>query len=241
MPIKDISNGFASCYMFFFLLIPFINILIQNLDKKKHLSLVLLLVFMYTVLGSSRQATVRLNYVTWFIVVYIIASYIRLYDCDLFHNNYAIGFAMIAFILFSLWSIYAKIHYIASTGTGTDVYYYIMDVNKICAIGTAVCSFLFFRNLKIPYNSVVNLLASTCFGVLLIHTSSDAMRTWLWQEVLDVKGHYGSPNLVAFSVGSCCLIFLVCAVIDIIRQYTLEKAYIGIVRKVLDRIGRERE
>lgn len=241
VPVKDISNGFASCYMFFFLLIPFLNILIQNLDKKKHLSLMLLLVFMYTVLGSSKQARVTFNYVTWFIVVYIIASYIRMYDCKLCHNNYAIGIVLTGFIMLSLWSVHANLHYIASTGIGTDVYFYIMDVNKVCAIGTAVCAFLFFRNLRVPYNSVINILASTCFGVLLIHTSSDAMRTWLWQEVLDVKGHYGSTNLIVFSISSICLIFSVCAVIDIVRQYVIEKPFMCAVNKLLDSFRKDRK
>lgn len=233
VPIKDISNGFASCYMFFFLMIPFINILIKNLDKKKHLSLMLSLVFMYTILGSLKQVHVTFNYVTWFIVVYVIASYIRRYDCDLFHNNRFILFCLIVFIMLSIGSIYGNLYYIASTGTVTDVYFYIMDVNKICAIGTAVFAFLFFRNLRMPYNSIINMLASTCFGVLMIHTSSDAMRAWLWQEVLDVKGHYGAPNLFFFSICSCCLIFLVCAVIDIIRQYVLEKPFMHIVHNFL--------
>lgn len=233
-PIRDISNGFASCYMFFFLLIPFINILIENLDRKKHLILMLLLVFMYTMLGSLKQVTVTFNYVTWFIVVYMIGAFIRLYDYGLLHSNCIIGLALVIFIMFSLWSIYANLRYIALMGTATDVYYYVADANKICAIGTAICSFLFFRNLRISYNVIINRLASTCFGVLLIHANSNTMRNWLWREVLDVKGHYDSPHLIIFSVFSCCLIFLVCALLDIIRQYILEKPFMRIVHNLLD-------
>lgn len=233
MPIRDISSGFVSCYMFFFLFIPFMNVLIGNLDKKKHLTLMLLLVFMYTVLGSLKQVEVTFNYVTWFIVVYMIASYIRLYNCSIFHNNYAVGSALIVFIVFSLWSIYANLHYVASMGVDIDIYYYMADANKICAIGTAVCSFLFFRNLKIPHNIIINMIASTCFGVLLIHANSDMMRNWLWREVLDVRGHYGSTHLIAFSVSSCSLIFLVCGALDIIRQYVLEKPFMRIVHNSL--------
>lgn len=241
VPMRDISNGFASCYMFFFLLIPFINLLIENMDIKKHLRLTLLLLAMYTLLGSCKWATVKVNYVTWFVVVYLIGAYIRKYDNRLFHNNYAVVCILCMFVILSIFSIHVNLNYIASTGMGTDIYYYIMDVNKICAIGTAVSAFLFFRNLKIPYIPVINIIASTCFGVLLIHTSSDTMRTWLWQEVLDVRGHYNDSHLVLFSVGSVCLIFGVCAVVDIIRQNVIEKFYMNSVDKLLIYLKRKRK
>ena len=47
IPIKYISNNFTSCYLIFFLIIPFLNILIQNLNERKHLKLLCICAYLY--------------------------------------------------------------------------------------------------------------------------------------------------------------------------------------------------
>ena len=34
-PIKGVADGFTSCFLLFYLCIPFLNVLVHNLDKKK--------------------------------------------------------------------------------------------------------------------------------------------------------------------------------------------------------------
>ena len=79
LPVTGIETGFTSCYLIFYLFIPFLNILIQNMNEKVHLRLMLLCLFVYTVLGTLPKINVAMNYVSWFIVLYFIASYIRCY------------------------------------------------------------------------------------------------------------------------------------------------------------------
>lgn len=81
LPITNIHDGFVSCFLVFYLFIPFLNILIRNLNKKLHLLLVGLCIFTYTILGSVPKIDVTMNYVSWFCVLYFIASYIRNYGC----------------------------------------------------------------------------------------------------------------------------------------------------------------
>ena len=63
------------------------------------------------------------------------------------------------------------------------------------------------------------------FGVLLIHANSDAMRTWLWQDTVDVVGHYLLPliQLVAYTIAVVLAVFVICNILDQIRIHTLEK------------------
>ena len=60
---------------------------------------------------------------------------------------------------------------------------------------------------------------------MLIHANSNAMRTWLWKDTIDVVGHYTLPfgHLILFSIGVVLVIFVICNLIDQIRIATVEK------------------
>lgn len=78
-PIPSVNTGFTSCFLLFYLFIPFLNILLNNLSKSQHLLLVILCLGIYTILGTVPWISVTLNYITWFCILYVVASYIRLY------------------------------------------------------------------------------------------------------------------------------------------------------------------
>jgi len=70
LPITGVGKGFTSCYLLFYLTIPFLNVLLQNLNEKQHILLLCLSVFIYVILGTVPFIDVQMNYVTWFIVLY---------------------------------------------------------------------------------------------------------------------------------------------------------------------------
>ena len=81
IPISNVKNDFGSCFLLFYLCIPFLNILIRNMSQKQHMSLIILLLSISTGLGTLYAVVGRFttNYVSWFCVLYFISSYIRLY------------------------------------------------------------------------------------------------------------------------------------------------------------------
>jgi len=86
VPMLRLTDGFTSCFLVFYLCIPFLNILVCNMDRRMHGLLVLLCLFIYTVHGTIPGMSVSMNYVSWFCVLYFIASYIRLYSTDMLSN-----------------------------------------------------------------------------------------------------------------------------------------------------------
>ena len=78
-PFFTVADNFTGCFLLFYLLIPFLNKLIHVLTEKEHFSLMMWCLGIYVVLPSFAKANVTFNYVTWFSILYIIASYIRLY------------------------------------------------------------------------------------------------------------------------------------------------------------------
>ncbi len=99
------------------------------------------------------------------------------------------------------------------------------DSNKLFAVAVAVSSFLWFKNLDIKQSKLINALGAGTFGVLLIHTNSIAMRSWLWDDTINVVCYYSLPlcQLILFSIGVVLAIFIICNLIDQIRITTVEK------------------
>lgn len=85
-----------------------------------------------------------------------------------------------------------------------------------------VCAFMFFKNVKIPQSRIINRIATSTLGVLLIHANSDAMRNWLWKDVLKNVTYYNSPFLVLHALGAVGGIYLICTVIDQLRIRLIE-------------------
>lgn len=102
-------------------------------------------------------------------------------------------------------------------------FWFVADSNHIMAVITALCSFMFFKDLKIGYSKLINMVGASTFGVLLIHANSDAMRQWLWQDLLDNVGQYGSYTLYIHSILSVIAIFVVYILVDMLRMRSVEK------------------
>lgn len=85
-PIGSVSTGFTSCFILFYLFIPFLTLLVKSMTRKQHLLLTALSLFVYTVLGMAPGIKVDYNYVSWFCVLFLIASYIRFYGLPIKEN-----------------------------------------------------------------------------------------------------------------------------------------------------------
>ena len=223
VPTWSFKDNFIGCFIGFWLTIPFLNILVQNMNRRQHEWLLVLMLTMYTLLGSVPSFHVTFNYVTWFGIIYFIASYIRLYPKQIFDSKRLWGWMTLATVIIAIASILAQ-RFIFGERLGLG-YFFVSDSNKMFAVAVAVCSFLWFKNMKIKYSKLINAFGAGTFGVLLIHANSDAMRTWLWKDTVDVVGHYTLPlgQLILFSIGVVLAIFVICNLIDQFRIATVEK------------------
>jgi hypothetical protein len=222
MPVWGFNSNFTSCFLAFWLTIPFWNILIKNMSRRQHLLLTGLLLLYYTVLGSVPGFDVSFNYITWFGVIYLTASYIRLYPMPIFSDGRLWRRVSLAVILLAMASVYVCHKFL-----GWGEYMFVSDSNRILAVAVAVATFLWFKNINLAYSKIINTLGATTFGVLLIHANSDAMRQWLWQDTVDCVGHYELPlpELALYSVMSVLAIFFICSAIDRVRQIAFEEPF----------------
>ena len=228
IPIRIVETNFDSCFLLLYLCIPFLNILIKTITKKQYVWLIALLLFIYTLHSSipSNYVFVSLNYFSWFIVVYLIASYIRFYQSKYDNDTKFWLWATIVSWSLSILSILCINYYQAYCRESDFLlsmdYFFISDSNSILALTNGITSFMLFKNLKIKNSRIINTISASSFGVLLIHANSDTMRSWLWKDTVDCVGHYDSQYYWLYSIAVVITIYIVCTLIDIIRIHTIE-------------------
>lgn len=222
------AGDFVSCFLLFYLLIPFWNILIRHMSERQHLVILGILLFIYTGLGTIPKVPVAMNYVIWFGVLYLLSSYVRLRPHRVFGRVKFWGTAAAVTFVVACLSVVAGTVLAGKLGKSGFRYsfWFVSDSNKILAVPTAFTAFMFFKNLRLKYSPLVNAAGASTFGVLLIHANSDAMRDWLWRDFLRVPEMYGSRYLVLHALCSVAGVFAVCAGLEYLRIRLLERPFL---------------
>ena len=235
LPISTVGDGFTTAFILFYLTIPFLNVLIRNLNQKSHFLLVCLSIFTYTLWDLVPTIVVHYNYITWFIILYFISSYIRLYPDPKYNSNTSFwAKTTMGLIVIAMMSVL----YI-SYNQGENPFRFVADTNAILALLIGISSFMLFKNLKIKQNKFINTVAASTFGVLLIHANSDAMRQWLWVDTLKNTTFFTSEYLWLHALLSVVGVFTICILIDILRIRFIEKSLFNsaIYKKMIDKIS----
>lgn len=239
IPLMNITTGFTSCFLMFYLCIPFLNILIRNMSKRQHVWIIILLLFIYTLHGSIPYLSVTMNYVSWFATLYFISAYLRLYpmkrDGDTKFWGWMTALSWGLSVVSILCCYLAQYRFMGSVRTGLS-YFFISDSNAILALTNGITSFMWFKNLKIKNSKIINTIAASSFGVLLIHANSDTMRQWLWKDTIDCVGHYNTDFYWLYAIGCVLAIYAVCTIIDIIRIKTIETPLLNATERLCNNV-----
>lgn len=235
IPLKTLNTNFYSCFIVFYLCIPFLNKLLNNLDKSQHQLLILLLLFIYTLHGSvPKLMSVEMNYVEWFAVLYLIAAYLRFYPIKEKNTKF---WGLATLISFGLSSCGILLLNYLQIEFGLDAhvklsYRLVEDSNSLLALTNGITSFMWFKSMKMRNSKFINTIAASAFGVLLIHANSSTMRQWLWKDVVDCVGHFDTPYYWLYAIVVVCIIYIVCTTIDFIRIKILEIPILNTVESI---------
>lgn len=230
----NIADGFTPCFLLFYLLIPFLNKLLSALKEKEHICLIMWCVLVYTVLPSLGITVITYNYITWFCIVYIIASYFRIYPKNFMENKKIIGLILLMLLFFYIGSVVFGAF--IGCGRGKTVLYswfLVSDSNKILALLTAIFAFLFFKSLKMNHYKWINLFAASTFGVLQIHANSNTMRCWLWRDICNNIKWYTSRWMPIHFTITVVLVFFSTAIIDILRIRYIEVHFMEWIERLM--------
>lgn len=207
------------------------------MDQKRHEACILTCLFVYTFLGSLTTIgtlsliSFKFNYISWFMVLFIVGSYIRKYPERRFFQD-RLSFTKLIISLF-LAILIIMLNFHGGETTSGKIYYYIADSNKILAFLISVYVFVTFAKLKINYHFIINGFAKTTLGILLIHANCAEVRTIVWKELSPNINFFGSKYIYIHAIGKVTIIFLVCAIIDLIRINTIEKVFMKLINRII--------
>lgn len=240
LPVGCSNYWFITTYLLLLIASPLLNIIIEKLSKKELLKVIFLFIIIWSVMPSITIAQYGFNELGWFIVIYLIAAYIRNYTESCHINGRkcfliaacCYGLVILSNVLLIIVSCITDNLFIAKQSIRFS------EINSPLILLTAIPLFIGIIKLPPRNNKVINTLAGTILGVYLIH-DNEFIRPFLWYSVFKNSQFSESNYLIIHAVTAIALVFLGCVVIDLIRQITVEKYYEKFLNKNLAAIQKK--
>lgn len=222
LPTQMIHYWFATAYVVMYLFSPILNIAVKNM-KKGQLQAVILLLLVFQSLNKSllpvRLEMDNLGYDgIWFMCVYLIAAYIRLYGIPLYTNGkrsfclYLAGCVGILGVTFAVRALYF------ATGQFENFIGAAYHYNHILNLFAAISLFYAFYDWKLSQGRfawVILRIAPYTFGVYLLHEHLELR--YRWPQWLGVHGDGNVLLFILRSIATVVLVFAVGIGVDLVR------------------------
>ncbi len=237
LPLHMESYWFCTAYVVFYLFLPVLSTGVKNIGKKAHLITIILLLIFETAFKSVLPVTFEIDdkgySALWFMTLFLVAAYIRLYGIKFFNDvkrgviTYVVCSLLILIEELSIQFVYAK------TGHLELLERISYDYNHVFVLIGSIGLFTAFVNAKereYKTGKLISAFAAGSFGVYLIH--EHVFLRFKWPEWLGIAGLFDKNPvvLVLWVIASAVMVYIVCACLDMIRQFifkTVEKAAEG--------------
>ena len=234
LPVSTRAYWFATAFVALYMLTPFLNYAINSMKKQQLLQFIFVLLLLFSIIpnlvffedGLGVSGGLSLY---WFVCLYTIAAYFRLYYTPSFKNaKWIIAYLTFSVILVVSRIVISKLSLIfLGEVKGAGLFY---TYNSIIVLPASVFLFLAFLNWKLPKfksSKLLLFLSSSTFGIYLIHDNK-YLREILWNTILKPYVYVNNWYLVFYMLFSIFSIFIICLIIEKIRQILfllLQKRY----------------
>ena len=236
-PILNRSYWFATTYMALLAIFPFINIAIRAMTKEQLQYFIILLLIIFSVCPSivypfapSTIDSTHGHGIIWFVVLYVVAAYIRLYNPlkNNYKKLYILGYLGVIVFTISCFILNKIIYF-----PWADVLLY---YNGIGVFVASLCLFLYFLSIKIVnlgVNKIIVKLSSLTFGVYLIHENF-LVREHLYTDWLNMPSYVNTQYQVLYIITCALGIYIISSLIEYLRQKLFLILRIDILMQKLD-------
>lgn len=221
-PVINGHYWFASAYLLMYLFSPVMNYAIKGMSRKQFQMLILLLLIPFSFAKSILPLPLAVddcgNSFIWFLCLYLIAAYIRLYGIPLLEKK---GKALTTYLLSSA-GILVALAFAGFLNRRTGHYEYALEIplhyNFVFILTGSLGLFYCFKTWKVKENALVRYLvriAPYTFGVYLLHEHL-LLRYW-WPETLRVSDVYGAVRIFHLLL-TVILLFAAGILMDVLRS-----------------------
>lgn len=212
IPILSDAEWFVTAYILLYLSIPFINILIKNMSKEQFKKLLILLIICFSILPTVLLLRAYYSNYIWFICLYLVGAYLRLYGIDEISNKNGLIF-VISSISILLLAGFKKLF-------ETNIIN-ISALNNFISFILSVSVFIAFAKKKPYYNKGINYVASSVLGIYLLH-DNNISRLFIWDK-FNISAVIDKKYFWIYEISIVLIIFCFGLVIDKIREKFIEK------------------
>ncbi len=229
LPTLTRKYWFFTAYVALMLLSPFLNRLLLSLPKRSFQILLAVLIGLFCVWPNLLAFSDLLPFgdgrsVCWFVTLYCIAAYLRLYPvtprrgvCLAVYFGCALGCAAERFLYLHFLQGGAMVAAFGDTAKNLPTLFYAN--NSVPVLASSVALFLFFQSIAVSgvrMRRAVTHLASLTFGVYLLH-DHESIRQWLW-PALHLSDSAASLRIVWLLPAVCLAVFVCALAVEQLRQ-----------------------
>ena len=204
------------------------------LYQKRISGFLLVVTLLWCIIPTFTTSAYQSNPLIEFVLYYSVAGYIKLFG---FRSNVkSAGW-------FGLWFVFCALKYLScvcliTLGTKISIFsdnsLHFYNRNSILTLFGAVCLFMAFATMKPRSNRFVNTVASATFGVYLLH-DSEFFRNFFWNDIFRNSSYQSTPLIIPYSIAVTIAVFIGCDLIDLARQYILEKPVFSLIGRRCER------
>ena len=208
---------FFTAYFVLMLLSPYINMLIEKTSRKQFLHCIALMIIMWIIIPTFTTQNMYGSELPQFLMLYLFGAYFKKYPDNIFKNS--IFRRVVTGLSFILLYTSSVVFYIL----GNMIPFFACKESfffgrtSLLVIGCAVGLFSLAVYKKAYVNKFINIIGGCTFGVYLFH-DNPFIRKLLWLEWLPNFKLYDSIYLPIALILSSVFVFIVCILIDYVRQ-----------------------
>lgn len=230
------NNWYITCYIIFYLMYPYLNIIINNINKNEHFSIALFMFLSYFFLSFfKKELLFNDDFLTFFISCYFIITYIERYK-EAFINNKKIN---ILLLIISISMQFICILLINKLGLKFQIFqdkplYFNRNGNFLTLI-FAISMFNLFKSYR-KSNKIINEISSLSLLQYAIHENI-LFRNLIRPNILKfyiIK--YGEEKILLIVLISSIVLFVASGVIAFIYKHTIQKLTGKIASKIYEKL-----
>ena len=239
LPVSSGEWWFVTTYIMIIIMTPFIRPILQELNKK---SFIIFLLFMWIVwfevalVANRYDFNISIN-LQQSLLSYFLGAFLGLYYKNR-NVNPLIPLCIFIVSIFAFTVARYPIDIQRKSGFISEILMiFTTGILKVILIFSLFC---FFKNLKIGEKKGINRIASTTFGVYLIHECS-FIRKIIWGRAIIKQFNSSFLLFLVEMFINVLLVYIICSLIDFIRIRLLEPKYMKAIQNLIEKMKEKDE
>ncbi len=247
-PILNNNNWFIGCYLLFYIIHPFLNMIIKNVNQQQLLSINIFNIIIYCIANLLKGESYYFNPLIGFIVIYFIVAYVKLYLKNVSKSK-KINLIILITSIISLISIILLTNYLGlHRNFYTTRIQHWNRINNPLIILIGITSFNLLSQKKFN-NKFINYISSLSLLIYLISENLFLKKRFFIILFAYIYYYLSYEHIVLYTIVLSIATFIISVIIatiyketigktvkeifDIIFKY-IEKGYLYITNKLLE-------